>query len=154
MNYFSVIKTLHPSLGFMVTSDWMYYFSVMKTLHPSLGFMVISDWSENFWPGTNSKLKVDRNRTRITRASIWNNMRKIKAFEIEQLLFIFLSICRSQPCIQKFNSLMNSSSSFDITGLSHFVYYAMKMRESIECNWLFCYWFCYSIFFVKIYAIM
>ena len=49
---------------------------------------------------------------------------------------------------------MSSSSSFDITGLSHFVYYAMKMRESIQYNWLFCYWFCYSIFFVKINAIM
>ena len=51
----------------------------------------------------------------------------------EELRFKYIPVqYRSQPCIPKFNSLMSSSSSFDITGLSHFVYYAMKMRESIE----------------------
>ena len=41
---------------------------------------------------------------------------------------------RSQPCIPKVQSSMSSSNSFDIIGLSHYVYYAMKVRESAEFN--------------------
>ena len=58
------------------TDPIFYALGCRNTLHPSLGFSVTSLSTLKFWPGTRSQVKVWMNLAKITLASIWKRSAK------------------------------------------------------------------------------